>query len=85
LTDPELVRALFDDDMGQFCLKNQDKIERETKFVDEFGQTRWVYTVKGPIKNEAGDVGQLIGVGIDITERKQMPKRRCLKPRSGRW
>jgi diguanylate cyclase (GGDEF)-like protein/PAS domain S-box-containing protein len=68
--DPELVRALFGDDMAVMSQK-LDRIERETQFTDRTGQTHWIYTIKGPIKDEAGDV-ELIGVSIDITERKRM-------------
>ncbi|NMQ20846.1 EAL domain-containing protein, partial [Candidatus Competibacter phosphatis] len=68
--DPESKQALLEDD-GALLDRTQEKIEREAKFVDQSGQTRWIYTVKAPIKDEAGEVGQLIGVGIDITERKR--------------
>ncbi len=70
IADPDLVQALFDDDSA-ILTQARDKIEREARFVDSAGQVRWAYTVKAPIKNEAGDVGQLIGVSIDITERKR--------------
>ena len=69
-TDPESKQALLEDD-GALLDRTQEKIEREAKFVDQSGQTRWIYTVKAPIEDEAGEVGQLIGVGIDITERKR--------------
>jgi diguanylate cyclase (GGDEF)-like protein/PAS domain S-box-containing protein len=69
-TDPESKQALLEDD-GALLDRTQEKIEREAKFVDQSGQTRWIYTVKAPIKDEVGEVGQLIGVGIDITERKR--------------
>ncbi|MCP5133110.1 MAG: EAL domain-containing protein [Gammaproteobacteria bacterium] len=69
-TDPELVQALRNDDEA-ILAQTQDRIEREMKCVDLTGRTYWVYTVKVPIKNPAGEVEQLISVGIDITERKQ--------------
>jgi diguanylate cyclase (GGDEF)-like protein/PAS domain S-box-containing protein len=68
--DSEWVRALLDDDMA-ILTQARDRIEREAKFVDAAGQTRWTYTVKAPIRNEVGEVEQVIGVNTDITERKQ--------------
>ncbi|MDG4552412.1 MAG: EAL domain-containing protein [Candidatus Contendobacter sp.] len=70
IADPEWARALLDDDMVIFT-QALDRIEREVKFVDATGHTRWTYTVKAPIKNEAGEIEQVIGVNTDITERKR--------------
>ncbi|KAB2925552.1 MAG: EAL domain-containing protein, partial [Candidatus Contendobacter sp.] len=70
MADPEWARVLFDDDLA-ILTQTRDRIEREVKFVDPEGQTRWIYTLKAPIKNEAGEVEQVIGVNTDITERKQ--------------
>ncbi|MDG4560420.1 MAG: DUF3369 domain-containing protein [Candidatus Competibacter sp.] len=70
IADPEWARALLDDDMA-ILTQARDRIEREVKFVDSTGRTRWIYTVNAPIKNEAGEVEQVIGVNTDITERKQ--------------
>ncbi|MDG4594890.1 MAG: EAL domain-containing protein [Candidatus Contendobacter sp.] len=68
--DPAWARALLDDDMA-ILTQARDRIEREVKFVDSTGQTRWTYTVKAPLRNETGEVEQVIGVNIDITERKR--------------
>jgi len=70
VADPEFVRTLIDDDKA-ILTQTQDRIEREARFVDQAGQVRWAYTVKAPITNEAGEIEQLIGVSIDITERKR--------------
>ncbi|MDG4595310.1 MAG: DUF3369 domain-containing protein [Candidatus Contendobacter sp.] len=70
ITDPEWARASLDDDTA-ILTQARDRIEREVKFVDSTGRTRWLYTVNAPIKNEAGEVEQVIGVNTDITERKQ--------------
>ncbi|MCB1826206.1 MAG: EAL domain-containing protein [Candidatus Competibacteraceae bacterium] len=70
VTDPELRQTLLEDDEA-ILDHTQQKIEREAKFSDLAGHTRWIHTVKAPIENEAGEVEQLIGVGIDITERKR--------------
>jgi len=70
ISDPEFAQSLLDGDEA-ILAKTRDRIEREAKFVDQAGRTCWVYIVKAPIKNEAGEVEQLIGVGVDITERKR--------------
>ncbi len=68
--DPEFLRTLADDDAA---ILNQTRasIERETRFVAPTGEIRWFHTLKAPIKNEAGEIEQLISVSIDTTERKQ--------------
>ena len=70
MADPEWARVLFDDDLA-ILTQTRGRIEREAKFIDSEGQTRWVYTVKVPIQNQAGEIEQMIGVNIDITGRKQ--------------
>jgi PAS domain S-box-containing protein len=44
--------------------------EERTRIADG-GGLRWSSTTKVPIKNAAGDVIGLVGIGIDITERKR--------------
>ncbi|MFO1424143.1 MAG: EAL domain-containing protein [Candidatus Competibacteraceae bacterium] len=70
IADSEWVRALLGDDTP-ILTQARDRIEWEAKFVDPTGRTRWTHTVKAPIKNEAGEVEQVIGVNTDITARKQ--------------
>ncbi|MFO1424136.1 MAG: DUF3369 domain-containing protein [Candidatus Competibacteraceae bacterium] len=70
ITDPEWARASLDDDMA-ILTQARNRTEREVKFVDSTGRTRWLYTVNAPIKDEAGEVEQVIGVNTDITARKQ--------------
>jgi diguanylate cyclase (GGDEF)-like protein/PAS domain S-box-containing protein len=70
ITDPEFAQTLLDGD-EDILAQAQDRVEREAKFVDPAGQTRWVYTVKVPIKNEVDEIEKLLGVGVDITERKR--------------
>ncbi len=68
--DSEFLR-LQADDSAAILGKTRDRIERETRFSDQSGEACWLHTLKAPIKNEAGEIEQLIGVGIDITERKR--------------
>lgn len=70
IADPERIPISVDDDAA-ILTQVQGCIERETQYRDQRGETRWLYSIKAPIKNEAGEVEQLIGVGIDTTERKR--------------
>ena len=70
MADPELVETLFGDDRA-ILTQTRDSIEREVRFVDPTGQVCWFYIVKRPIKNETGEVEQLIGIATDIAERKR--------------
>lgn len=69
LASPELARIIQRDDLS--ILNNEkDRIEREESFTDPAGNTRWVFTIKAPMKDADGNVEHLIGVSTDITERK---------------
>ncbi len=70
IADPERLPLSLDDDSA-ILTQARSRIEQETRFLDQQGETRWLHTIKAPIKNEAGEVEQLIGVGIDTTERKR--------------
>ncbi|MDG4561461.1 MAG: EAL domain-containing protein [Candidatus Competibacter sp.] len=71
IADPALAKT-WSDDHQALLTRAKTHIERETRCVDSSGQTRWLYTVKAPLNNAAGEVEQLIGVSIDITERKRV-------------
>ena len=45
-------------------------LNREEYFVDAEGKKRWLVTSKLPLKDEGGKIVGLIGIGRDITERK---------------
>jgi PAS domain S-box-containing protein len=45
--------------------------EFEERYLHE-GQERWVYTIKTPVKNEAGEVVGILGIFWDTTERKNL-------------
>ena len=47
-------------------------LNREEYFVDAEGRKRWLATSKLPLKDERGKIVGLIGVGRDITERKNV-------------
>jgi len=46
-------------------------IEREENFADNKGNVRWLLTSKIPLCDKDGKITGLVGIGRDITERKQ--------------
>jgi PAS domain S-box-containing protein len=68
---PKDVAAKFYAD-DQIVLQNGESlINREEVIVRGKGERRWLLTSKVPLRNESGQVTGLVGVGRDITERKQ--------------
>ena len=47
-------------------------LNREEKITRPDGSTRWILTSKVPLTDSAGNVTGLAGIGLDITERKQL-------------
>jgi PAS domain S-box-containing protein len=50
-------------------------LNREEPMVDKTGRLRWHAATKVPLKDPAGDVIGLVGIGRDITERKEAEER----------
>jgi PAS domain S-box-containing protein len=46
----------------------------EEEFTNESGVKRWLLTTKIPLRDKDGNVNGLVGIGHDITERKQIIK-----------
>ncbi|MBE0688979.1 MAG: PAS domain S-box protein, partial [Anaerolineae bacterium] len=61
----------FHADDKQIIQSGQPLINREEPNVDSQGNTRWVLTTKVPLRDAQGAVIGLVGIGRDITERKQ--------------
>ncbi|MEI7990185.1 MAG: histidine kinase N-terminal 7TM domain-containing protein [Chloroflexota bacterium] len=58
--------------VDDLVLKNdQPVINTEEGLIDSSGKQRWFLSSKMPLHNEDGDVIGLVGIGHDITERKQ--------------
>ena len=55
----------------QVLRTGQAMLEQETLFGDARGEPRWLLTSKFPLKDDAGQTIGLVGIGRDITERKQ--------------
>ncbi|HEY1663953.1 MAG TPA: PAS domain-containing protein [Verrucomicrobiae bacterium] len=67
----EIAEAFFADD--QVVLKEgKTIINREEKAVSKDGKTYWLLTSKIPWRDATGKIIGLIGIGRDITERKNM-------------
>ena len=65
----DFAEIIHRDDISTLSFE-KDRIEREESFTDADGQRRWIFTIKVPMKDEEGRTDQMIGVSIDITERK---------------
>ena len=52
-------------------IQGQPVINREEYLLDEEGRKRWALTSKLPLRDQNGKIVGLIGIGRDITQRKQ--------------
>jgi PAS domain S-box-containing protein len=52
-------------------IQGQSVINREEYFLDEKGRKRWLLTSKLPLYNQNKEIMGLVGIGRDITERRQ--------------
>lgn len=70
---------VFDNEIGQRGYYDDIKvlqtgeaiINREEMFIDETGQQRWLITSKIPLVDKHEKISGLVGVGLDITEKKK--------------
>lgn len=69
-SDLDLVKIIRKDEIS-IISHGKDRIEREEHFKDSNGNPHWILSIVVPLKNEKGDIEQLIGVSTDITQRKQ--------------
>src|SRR5664280_846015 len=66
----ELAEKFFADD--QLVMQTGEPVlNREEYILDEKQQKRWLLTSKLPLRNQEGRIIGLVGIGRDITERKQ--------------
>ena len=71
---PELAAQYYADDQAVFH-SGQPLVNREEPIVDATGRSGWVLTTKVPLRGPQGKVIGLVGIGHDITERKQAEER----------
>ncbi|MBI5930807.1 MAG: PAS domain-containing sensor histidine kinase [Chloroflexi bacterium] len=65
----DLAAQYYADDMG-VIQSGQPLIDHEEIGRDAEGNNRWVLTNKFPLRNRDGQITGLVGIGMDITERK---------------
>jgi PAS domain S-box-containing protein len=66
----KIAEAFFADDKT-VIQTGQPLINREEKFVNPAGETRWLLSSKIPLRDAAGNIIGLVGVGRDITGIKE--------------
>ena len=67
---PEVANKFHDDDQKVF--HGEPVINREEYFLDDQGRKRWLLTSKLPLCDRDGKIIGLVGIGRDITKRKQV-------------
>jgi PAS domain S-box-containing protein len=67
---PEVAKTFYEDD--QKVLHGQRVINREEHFFDKAGRKRWLLTSKLPLRDQDGKIVGLVGIGHDITNRKEV-------------
>ncbi len=65
-----LASSYYEDDM-YVIHTGQAVINREEETIDIFGRHRWILTSKLPLRNQNGEIIGLVGIGRDLTERKE--------------
>jgi len=65
----DIAEQFWADD--QKVIHGEPVINREEHFFDEEGRKRWLLTSKLPLRDATGKIVGLMGIGRDITERKQ--------------
>ena len=57
-------------------------VNRESAITDSSGNTRWVLTIKMPLRDDHGRIAGLVGVNRDITDRKRVEEQLLLMARA---
>lgn len=68
---PDFARQTHADDCAVMD-SGAPLLRREEMLISPDGNKRWLLTSKIPVRNERGEVIGLVGIGRDITERKQI-------------
>ena len=69
LFPPDIAQKFWEDD--QKVIHGEPVINREEYFLDDQGGKRWLLTSKLPLRDQNGSIIGLVGIGRDITKRKQ--------------
>ena len=70
LFPPDIARKFWEDD--QKVIYGEPVINREEYFLDDQGRKHWLLTSKLPLRDPGGKIIGLVGIGRDITKRKQV-------------
>jgi PAS domain S-box-containing protein len=65
----EMAEKFWADD--QKVIQGEPVIDREEYVLTDAGEKRWLLTSKLPLRDQSGKIVGLVGIGRDITERKQ--------------
>src|SRR5690606_14318162 len=66
----EVVAKIELDDQ-QVWQTGREQVTTEERLTSQRGETRWFQTIKRPLRGEQGEITHLLGVAVDITERKR--------------
>ncbi len=70
LLDPKTAGACYADDLR--VIRHGETVrERQELIVNPLGQQRWLETTKLPLRDELGRIVGLVGIGHDITARRE--------------
>jgi PAS domain S-box-containing protein len=68
---PKEMAARFFVDDQTVIKEGKSVVNREEHLIEPNGRLHWLLTTKVPLRNENGTIRGLVGIGIDVTERKQ--------------
>jgi PAS domain S-box-containing protein len=71
LFPPEVAAGFYADDQA-VLQTGTPVLDREELLVNTSGQQRWLLTSKLPLRDGSGQITGLVGIGHDISERRQM-------------
>jgi PAS domain S-box-containing protein len=69
---PRELAASYYEDERAVIRSGEPLLNREERTLDPEGKTRWLLTTKVPLRDDHGKVIGIVGIGRDITERKEM-------------
>jgi PAS domain S-box-containing protein len=70
LFEGEIGLRGYNDDM-EILQTGKAIVNKEEFFFDKEGNKNWLVTTKVPLRDEAGNVNRILGIGHNITERKE--------------
>jgi len=75
---PPKIAEKFHQDDDQVMKEGKSIVNFQESTVDAAGKKYWLSTTKVPLRNRAGEIVGLVGVGRDITERKRAEEKIAL-------